>query len=187
MKLIKPIDAFDPDDPLAPVENESRRAAQALKDYALMGSTRSIKALHKRYELMDAEWRKNKLGAVQAPPTTRWTTLSNYSVKFRWQERVHAYDEQIRRKEQETFESDRIRWREHRLRAAKNLLSKAIAGLNDLDVKDASLTQIARALQTAMNELRVEFGEEQRLTTSTDITVRVIREDKKPVGDDTDN
>lgn len=184
MKLIKPIPAFDEEDPLAPVDGESVRASQALKDYALMGAGRSLKALHKRYELMDAEWKKNKLGPVQAPPTTRWMTLSNYSVKYRWQERVKLFDEIIRLKEMATYEADRKKWREHRLAAAKNLLSKAILGLNGIDPTHSNIAQIARSLQTAMNELRVEFGEDQKLTTGNDITIRVVREDKKPVGQD---
>jgi hypothetical protein len=184
MKSIKPIDEFDREDPLKPVGDEPAKASQALLDYALMGASRSLRELLKCYQIVGEEWAKNKPREFQRPPTTRLHTLENYSVKYRWQERVKAYDELLRLNELRDFEADRKKWREHRLKAAKNLLIKAVVALNLNDLSNANLAQIARAMQTAMNALRVEFGEERQLSTANDLTIRVIREDKAVLDDD---
>src|SRR5689334_17099013 len=114
MKHVKPVESFNIEDPLAPVDGEPIRANRALRDYALMGSRRSIKALLDRYVIMEDEWSKNKT-RIDRPPTVRWMTLSNYSVKYRWVERAKANDEILRLAEQAKFQDDRLKWRQHRL------------------------------------------------------------------------
>src|SRR5689334_4621333 len=99
MKLIKPIPEFDHDNPLAQAKGESGVANRALHDYAIMGVRRSLHQLEERYKLMEEEWTKNK-SRVPRPPTTTWMTISNWSVMYRWQERVRLYDEQIQKLEQ---------------------------------------------------------------------------------------
>ncbi len=172
---IKPIEAFDQEDPLAPVGDESARASQALRDYAMMGSRRGLRAIESRYIAMEEEWKKNK-ARTDRPPTVRWMTISNWSVKYRWIERAKAYDEVMRLKSQQEFLEDQIKWRKHRLNSVKSLLSKAIAGLQNFDPSRATLSEITRALEIANNQLRIEFGEEKQIK-SGDITITVRRED----------
>jgi hypothetical protein len=178
LKLIPKIPEFIHEDPLAPVYNETARANKALRDYALMGAGRSLHGLENRYIAMEAECKKNPARHLEKPPTTRWMTIGNWSSQFRWQERIKVHDEIVRKAEEERYLEDKLKWREHRLRAAKNLLSKAVVALNNHE-GPATLSQIAKALETAMKELRVEFGEEQQITSSNDVTIRVVRENKK--------
>jgi hypothetical protein len=177
MRLIKQITSFDPEDPLAPVDPETRIANRALLDYAQMGPKRAMKQLEARYKEMEAEWKKNPK-RVQRPPTISWVTLSNWSSAFRWRERTAAYDELVRKEELTRYMEDRVKWREHRLKAAKGLLSKALIGLQGIDPTHANLAQISKAIQTAMEELRIEFDEENARAKG-DIVIRVVREDKK--------
>lgn len=179
MKFLKAIESFQLDDPLAPTPTESARANKALQDYAHMGSRRSLHGLEKRYMAMDEEWKKNP-SRTEKPPSTRWMTISNWSSVFRWQERVRVYDEQVRKAEEERYLDDKLKWRDLRMKAAKNLLTKAIVALNNHEGRD-NLAQISRALEAAMKELRIEFGEEQQISTANEISIRVIREDKKSI------
>ncbi|MGW8177380.1 MAG: hypothetical protein ACWGQW_01065 [bacterium] len=175
---------FDEDDPLARGHGESALANQALVDYATMGGRRSVRALWERYLVVDSEFKKNPK-KTSKPPTTRRATMVKWSYTHHWIERAKLYDEQVRRREQERYEDERITWRLNRLKAAQGLLGKAVRALNNYDVDRASLSEITRALQIANEELRVEFGEEDQLK-SNEVIITVKREDKKPDADTDD-
>ena len=76
----KPLDL---DDPLARQLGESRNGNQAFRDYCMMGSKRSYKALLKRYVTMPAE--------EGTPPTRSKNTLKSWTSKFKWQQRLEAW------------------------------------------------------------------------------------------------
>jgi hypothetical protein len=71
---------WDAEDPLKPVDAETRASNAALNDYARMGFSRSLRNLHKKYKESDD------------PPTDKWSTLCNWSATYDWQERVKKWD-----------------------------------------------------------------------------------------------
>lgn len=79
---------WDHDAPLSRALGESSRANDALNDYWLMGSARSLRKLLGGYgqQVVDA-------GSTRQPPTTKWTTLSKWSHLFGWQDRVSRQKE----------------------------------------------------------------------------------------------
>ena len=97
---------WDAEDPLKPVETETRVANAALNDYARMGFSRSLRNLHAKYQESDD------------PPTDKWSTICNWSASYDWQDRVKRWDaieqerdekvwrerrDEIRRKEWDNF------------------------------------------------------------------------------------
>lgn len=78
---------FNPDAPLAPIEGETKNSNAALGDYARMGN-RSLKGLQAFYLKQEASE-----GSVTKPPTTKITTLENWSFTYEWQARVKRFDE----------------------------------------------------------------------------------------------
>lgn len=75
-------------DPLARWPGESRAAHQALLDYAAMGGRRSLRTLLAEYVRRSSDER-----LTEKPPTAKWGTLSTWSMRHDWSERVAAYDE----------------------------------------------------------------------------------------------
>jgi len=79
---------FDNDSPLNRISSESKRANQALRDYALMGVGRSIRGLFDRYS------KQTLSGPLsEKPPTTKQSTLFNWSVTYEWVKRASRFDE----------------------------------------------------------------------------------------------
>jgi hypothetical protein len=79
---------WDRADPLAQAAGESRRANQALRDYAAMGAGRSLRRLHERY----VQQPSNNPPTGFHAPTTSFTTLSTWSLKHDWTARVERWD-----------------------------------------------------------------------------------------------
>ena len=88
---------WSPDNPLQRGKGETRKAAQALRDYAMLGAARSLVKLRRRY--LD--------GDVLEPPTRSLTTLQHWSAQHEWQRRVAIWED---------LEAERRveRWRERR-------------------------------------------------------------------------
>lgn len=82
---------WNPDDPLAAMDGESTAANQALNDYALLGTARSLSGLLEQYRALN--------GAKTGPPTKRLNTLKDWSARFDWVARVAASDELLRKAE----------------------------------------------------------------------------------------
>ena len=77
---------FNPDSPLERIPGESLRANEALRDYAFMGPGRSLRKLLDKYR------RQTDDGSQTGkPPTARWKTISDWSRRFTWQERIEAW------------------------------------------------------------------------------------------------
>lgn len=97
---------FDPIEPLAPVRSETKKANEALRDYARMGPARSLRKLHARYT-------QQKLsGDITIPPTLSLYTLGNWSMRFGWPARAEAFDILERRANDELWKERREKIRE---------------------------------------------------------------------------
>lgn len=88
--------------PLERAKGVGRRANQALRDYAMMGTGRSLRKLLKRYRGQKADNPQTEL------PTVKWGTLSGWSCKYDWVARVDAWTA-IKQEEEETEWKERQR------------------------------------------------------------------------------
>jgi hypothetical protein len=101
--------ALDPSawEALAQRDGETAKAHAAFLDYVLMGPGRSLRKLYAKYR------GRTEIGpGAEKPPTRRLATLSEWSVKYDWQERLTAYQEERDRREQEAWEARRKAVRE---------------------------------------------------------------------------
>lgn len=181
---------FDKEDPLKIVEGETTKANQALFDYAQMGVARSLKKLVDKYQKQDKEWREYKQNPQslkkgdpipQPVPAKGWTTISNWSGEFLWQERVKKYDELERERQGLEFQSERLKWKKQRIDLAKAMFTKTAQAMASLNPKDAQWRDVSATFKTVMEQLRLEFGDEVNLEGGGTI-VRVI-EIKKTYGE----
>ena len=69
---------MSPQETSPPVPQETPRAAAAFSDYLALGPSRSLRALHAVYCRQSAH----------KAPTRRLETLAEWSVRYRWQERL---------------------------------------------------------------------------------------------------
>lgn len=76
---------YDPAAPIQKSKGEGWRANAALKDYYLLGSTRSLRKLHAIYLKQSSSENQTK---KDNPPTISMTSMSTWSKRYRWQERV---------------------------------------------------------------------------------------------------
>jgi hypothetical protein len=96
--------ALDPSawEALAQRDGETAKAHAAFVDYVLMGPGRSLRKLYARYR------DRTEIGpGTEKPPTRRLATLSEWSAKHQWQDRLTAYQEERDRREQEAWEARR--------------------------------------------------------------------------------
>lgn len=173
---------FNEHDPLEPIKGETRAANLALQDYALMGGRRSMRQLRDRYRILGKAYTADPVNNTK-PPTVRLTTMSNWSITYRWQDRVAVYDEIVRKRSQDEFETQRNKWRENRMKAAQGLLGKAVEALTTYNPARSSLSEITRAIQVAHDELRLEFGEEDQLKAQ-DVVITIKREERRADAED---
>lgn len=87
--------AWDRENPLGLAEGETAKANQALNDYALLGSGRSISKLAQKYT------ESTRAGGA---PTTNFRVLKRWSGAFKWQDRVGAYDAQLAERDRLAYE-----------------------------------------------------------------------------------
>lgn len=69
---------------------ESKKAYQALRDYAALGPARSLRRLHAIYIEQAADTAKD----APIPPTVRLSALMTWSARHDWQARVEAWDKE---------------------------------------------------------------------------------------------
>lgn len=94
-KILEKVCYWDSENPLKPVDGESRAANAGLNDYAHMGFSRGLERLYEKYLQMDD------------PPTTSRNTIFGWSKKYDWVDRSKAYDEIQRNLDEQV-------WRERR-------------------------------------------------------------------------
>lgn len=105
---------FDLKNPLTRCKGEPKTANAALGDYFRMGSGRSLRALFADYRGQIAD-----KSLTKRPPTSRLATISTWSARFSWQERI-ACQEQIDRIQAELLKSNALaeqfnRWAERQI------------------------------------------------------------------------
>jgi len=76
---------WNKEDPLHRMQGETIRANQALKDYANLGASRSISKLWRSY--------LESIAAGGNPPSKNQCVMLQWSVKYRWQDRVGDWQE----------------------------------------------------------------------------------------------
>lgn len=187
---------FDTADPLRRQMKESVKANAAFRDYAMMGTGRSLRGLYGRYI-------KRAANDAQAdlPPTTKLKTIETWSIRFSWVARVAQFDEIEKERRIETWRLRRLQVDEDdwaRGEELRNLVSLSLEtapklvkrtervgklpdgtqgkiitlGLNARDV--ATLTKLAMDMQ------RLATGAETERIQHTgagggDIIIRVVR------------
>lgn len=111
---------YDPQDPLGQGDGESLRANQALRDYCLMGSGRSLRSLLKVY--LEREAASNQ---AEKPPTNSFSTLGTWSTLYQWVPRARDYD-RLEHASRLTMRQQRmVEWEKRSWEVAEQMLEKA--------------------------------------------------------------
>ena len=111
---------WDHDNPLARMMGETKRANQALADYAMMGTARSLAKLAEHYK---GQPLTNHL------PTRKLNTLKLWSAHHDWQARVSAWEDIKRAEAEEEWGRRRSELCEIEWGKARQLLERAEAML----------------------------------------------------------
>ena len=139
---------------------ETRRANRALRDYCLMGPSRSLRALHRRYEQEWEAWKADP--SRPRPPTHYLGTLSRWSKQFAWPARAAAWDELALEEEKKAAAQTAKEWRDRRLKLIQGGFAKVVEALQALNLNDPAqkprLGEVIQALRGIVAELRVEYG-----------------------------
>ncbi len=96
-------------------KNESARAYAALRDYAALGPARSLRKLLTAYEAQAAK-------GLQ-PPSTKWTTITTWSVRYDWVARVQAWDKEIDEEAERAVKAARLLLAQNAGKAAEALVA----------------------------------------------------------------
>lgn len=168
------VTTWDSLDPLAADDGETTKANQALRDYALLGSGRSLKKLCQKYEQL------RQAGSDQ-PPTTRLPTLEQWSKENKWQARVADYDRLL------FLERDNLRrrrfqeWEDRSWTVANDLMGKA-----EQMLKFPLVETVTRDGQTTVSPARWSLDTVSRLTTTADKLARASTGNAEGEPDDLD-
>lgn len=185
---------FNPDSPLNRIPGESRKANQALVDYALMGAGRNLRGLLEGY----VKQASNESQTTK-PPTLKWLSISTWSIRFHWVDRVTRFDEleqearlaERKKRRQQLEEADWVTGEKLRQRVGEFLeqLPKFIKTSESVTVEDTidpvskqpmkretrvitvglntNLGQLANALKAATELQRLATGEATQRTEVT--------------------
>lgn len=100
------------DDALARLAGETARAYAAFLDYVRLGDGRSLRRLYESYLHGEKRPQTAHKAPTEKPPTLRFETLADWSVRYRWQERLVAWQTERQRREQALWEQRRAEVRE---------------------------------------------------------------------------
>jgi hypothetical protein len=171
---------WEREDPLAWVRGtgpagESRKAHDALLEYAKMGSERSLRKLHERFLEMAAvreQWEqetvKQPSSTPQAvfgapppgPPTKRLSTINTWSVRHAWQARIARWEVLERRRALEKLDEERLQDRLKRIQVLQAYRSQLIKAMSLLGPGTADWKDVTSGLKLVTTELRREFGDD---------------------------
>lgn len=132
---------------LGDVEGESRKARQALLDYAQMGSGRGLRKLHARYQ------------AEELAPTRRLSSLLAWSSRFDWQARVARFDLAQQEEQQEVWLRRKAEAREQDWTDAARVRGRVMGLLNGGGLDALTLLRVAGALRQASDLMRLAAGD----------------------------
>ena len=145
---------WDVDAPLERCSGESRKSNAALRDYALMGDGRSVRALQKRYAAQVTGG-----GQASSPPTKQLTTLFTWSARYDWVARVRRFDQLSQEAALREFQRRRVADREVRIKALEGWRSMLIKAMSSVNPASASFSDVTHGLRMVTEELRREYGE----------------------------
>lgn len=177
---------------LARLPGETGRAYAAFVDYVRLGEGRSLRRLLAAYVHGEKRVQSEYKASTEKPPTRRFATLAEWSVKHAWQERLAAYQAERARHEQAVWEERRRAVREADWALGLRLRQLVERMLTDADL-DAEALLKALKLASELQRLAAEMApprqtHDVRVTQAVPIAfVRVAtaaREDEAGDGSD---
>jgi len=150
-------------DPLAGAAGESPKANAALRDYALLGPGRSLRALLRRYQ------------EQPDPPTRRLATLESWSSQNRWQARLADHDRQLYRDRLAAQATRQQAWEDKAWQVAHALLEKA-----EQMLKFPLVTTTTQDGQTTVRPARWSIDTVGRLVHTADRLARTATQPPAP-------
>ena len=134
---------------LGRMPHESGRALRALVDYAMMGMSRGLYGLSRRYQGGDAG----------EPPTTSLRVLERWSSKFEWGRRAAAWDQVVEARRVAKWTARVEELNEIDYQTGKKLRDLAMAAFRAVAMEDVPLTAVADALIKASKLQRLATNE----------------------------
>lgn len=149
-------DALTPEqsEALARLSGETARAHAAFLDYVRLGDGRSLRRLLEQYQAWHGENRPQSANKAptEKPPTLRLKTLADWSTRYRWQERLAAYQAELARREQAVWERRRAEVREADWQMSAELR----------ELVRAALAQLPQFIKTTRTYVKGRNGEPDR-------------------------
>lgn len=142
---------WDKENPLTRCKGETRRANSSLTDYAMMGAGRSLRKLQERYQTVPES-------SPSQPPTRRLPTLKGWSVRYSWQARVEAWDDQQDDVQMQEYVHDLRLMQERHVRLAVALQKAAILRLQQFEPSELTPAQLLRFVVEAIRLERLARG-----------------------------
>jgi len=160
---------YNPTEPLALHDRETKKSNKALNDYYLMGEYRSLEKLFNLYAKSDN------------PTVTRLQTLKDWSSKYRWQNRIRDYDAMVNQtallSRQEALIKFTQQYEDKAMQAVNQLLEKANEILNTpLSDSNWSIDTAARLVATADKIARLTSKSETEITQVNIVDADSIKE-----------
>ena len=159
---------FDPEDPLAFIDDESNKCNEALHLYVEMNGYRSLPKFEK--------WLREEAAKGNDVPTTSIKTLWDWSKKHAWMARVRAYDDLLRRDREAIFQDSREKAHKARIAVAEAALVKANEALKNADISKAKYQDAYRAVESALEQLRKEYGDDQKSSVNIGDVMIITKE-----------
>ena len=171
-------------EPLERQPKESKRANQALRDYAHMGMGRSLRALHNLYLRQASERLAYK------PPSTKLQTVFGWSMKFNWQNRIRDWEQDNQREDMTAYEQERKEDRAARIGLLKATRGKLVQRLDKIEPQDMEWQQVLTGVRMVISELRKEYDDEpilrvaKKIANMDDDELLKFIQDKRPLDDE---
>lgn len=127
------------------LQGESAKSYQALQDYWNMGAGRSLKSLIARYQEMES------------PPTSRYSTLANWSSVHNWKERIEREIIDIANENEEIAQEERAKLYKRQFDIINNALQveeQARGSINYENMSVAQYTSLINAVHKMLADLR---------------------------------
>ncbi|GIV82076.1 MAG: hypothetical protein KatS3mg051_1430 [Anaerolineae bacterium] len=139
---------------LARLAGETARAYAAFLDYVRLGEGRSLRGLLAHYQALHGEKRPQTAhkAPTEKPPTLRLKTLADWSTRYRWQERLAAYQAERARREQAVWERRRAEVRQADWEVSAELR----------ELVRAALAQLPQFIKTTRTYVKGRDGEPDR-------------------------
>lgn len=160
---------YDPDNPLARCHSESKLANAGLLDYYQMGSGRSLRTLFSKYR------NQNSNSALTPSPTNRLSTITTWSVRFSWQERIARREEldlaEDKRVKSKALEESAKAWAERRLAVRERDWEQAEA---IRDLMDEVLESAPKYIKRRQRTIKGKDGAPDTIVITESLDVKLM-------------